>query len=80
MTLLAYPPTTPPRCTRCLLPVDDRKYVPTDECSTPCILGYDTRSAGDDFPHWGHLHWECRCGFVWATMTALQSGRDAERQ
>lgn len=79
MTLLVYPPTAPPRCTRCLLPVDDRRYVPSDTCNEACLMRIDTSALGEH-AHWGHLHWECRCGYVWATMTALQSGRDAERQ
>jgi hypothetical protein len=69
MTLIIYPPLVPPRCTRCLLSV----------CSDACLMKIDTRQIGER-ANWGHLHWECRCGFVWATMTALQSGRDAERQ
>jgi hypothetical protein len=79
MTLIIYPPLVPPRCTRCLLSVDERSYIPSDVCSDACLMKIDTRQIGER-ANWGHLHWECRCGFVWATMTALQSGRDAERQ
>lgn len=71
-----------PRCSSCLQNVPSRKYVPSDECSEACLeVEYGLmRTIGEPPPSWGHLHWECDCGFKWATMTALQSGHDPEKQ
>lgn len=85
MTLPRYPHphiNMGPRCSVCLKNVPRREYIPRDDCDEACLaVDYRvTRAFGEQAPHWGHLHWECDCGFKWATMTALQSGHDPERQ
>ena len=68
-----------PRCAACLQHVPQRRYVSTDDCNEACIAGHSLRAIGEQVA-FGHLHWECDCGYTWATQTATQSGHDPERQ
>lgn len=78
MILPDFPKSQVPRCAACLLPVPARRFMPRDECSDLCIMKITAYTMGEK--PGAHLHWECECGFVWATQTAAQSGHDPERQ